>query len=387
MTHPRSWIRTLCITLFAGSMLLAPVASAQDSIFGFPIPRVEQGPNRSITITIAPGVLPAINVPAPPVRRTDPSRTNLPPAQRPPVYRPPVYQPPVQQRPVDQPALNPWGAPTPGPRAPAAQLPPPRTPPPFAVPAAPTDGPGAAPALGLGTGRTYGVFVGITDYPNANNLPFCAEDARRVQRAFLNAGMRAQDSVVLTDAAATRGNIANALNRFNRVAGPNDTVVFFFSGHGGQTADQNGDEADGTDETIVFVDGAITDDELQSLLRPGQARDFVALDSCYSGGFAQDLARLNNSVGFYASREDQLSYVAPEYQAGGYLSYYLAQNITRMGGRAVPMWELQRDLRADFDESGTSSRQELTVGVSRSVNTRTVLFDAPSDRPTVVAQR
>lgn len=157
------------------------------------------------------------------------------------------------------------------------------------------------------------------------------------------------------------------------------------SGHGNQVPDQDGDEADGRDETILLADGAVTDDELREILEPGSARAFVALDSCYSGGIASDMARLGNSVGFYASREDQVSYVADEYNAGGYLSYYLAQNINRMGGRAIPMWELQRDLASDFEHSGASRRQQLTVGVSRSVNTRTVLFDTPLAAPTQLA--
>jgi len=345
MPNRQTWIRKIALFAFAGVLFFGSTASAQDTLFGIPVPRVQRG-NDSITITIGPNA-PAIRVPTPP----------------------------------------PIAAPQARPAAPPAPAPAPTAPPPFTVPPAP-----AAPAAPMAPagegGRVYGVFVGISDYATANDLPFCADDAHRVQRAFLNAGLvRPEDSIVLTDRAATRANVSNALARFNRTAGPNDTIVFFFSGHGNQIADRDGDEADGTDETIVLYDGAVTDDEMSSILSPGAARDFVALDSCYSGGFARDLARLPNSAGFYASREDQLSYVANEYQAGGYLSYFLAQNITRMGGRDIPMWELQRDLRTDFADSGANQRQELTVAVSRSVNTRTVLFDAPSERPVMVAAR
>ena len=342
--HTSTWIRKLSIAIFAGALLFTGTASAQD-VMGIPLPTVQQGPN-GITITVMPGVLPALRVPAP---------------------------------------------------APGAAIPPPAdaapTPPPFAVPQPqpqPQPGPAAQPPAPGQGGRVFGVFVGITDYANANDLPYCADDAHRVQRAFLNAGlMRPEDSVVLTDYQATRANVGNAIERFGRMAGPDDTLVFFFSGHGNQIPDQNGDEADGQDETIVLADGAVTDDELAAILEPGAARDFVALDSCYSGGFASDIARLGDSVGFYASAEDQVSYVADEYSAGGYLSYYLAQNINRMGGRAIPMWELQRDLAADFEQSGAAQRQQLTVGVSRDVNTRTVLFDAgPSQAaPTTLAAR
>lgn len=340
------WTRLLAVALFAGALSIGSSASAQGSIFGIPVPRIQPGPNESVTITIAPGA-PAIRLPNPGLP--------LPTA--------------------------------PAPSAPAA--PPPFAVPPFAAPAEPPPMQPIAPSAPGTSGRLFGVFVGITDYPSANDLPFCADDAHRVQRAFLQAGlMQPTDTVVLTDHAATRGQVASAVDRFQRAAGPDDTIVFFFSGHGNQVPDQDGDEADGADETILLADGPVSDDELRELLASGRGRDFVALDSCYSGGFARDLARLENSVGFYASREDQVSYVAPEYQAGGYLSYHLAQNITRMGGRPIPMWELHRDLRSDFDRSGATARQELTVGVSRMVNTRTVLFDAPSaGTPVMVATR
>ena len=53
-------------------------------------------------------------------------------------------------------------------------------------------------------------------------------------------------------------------------AEPNDSLVLFFSGHGGQTTDLDSDEDDGLDEFISPVDhktaGNIIDDELKLLL-------------------------------------------------------------------------------------------------------------------------
>lgn len=226
-----------------------------------------------------------------------------------------------------------------------------------------------------GGGRAVGVFVGISDYANNGDLEFCASDALRVQQAFVNAGiMDPMDTVVLTDRQATRVSVSNAIDRLMRRIGPNDTLVFFFSGHGNQVRDNDRDELDGTDETIVLYDSSVSDDELAALLGQGQQRELVALDSCHSGGFARDIARLTDSAGFYASREDQLSYVAPEHQAGGYLSYHFAESISRSQGRPLAMWEIQRDLAEGFQRSGTQGRQDLTVGVSRGVNAQTVLF-------------
>lgn len=336
---------------FGGALVvlavLAPTAANAQDVFGIPMPRIQQGPN-GITIIPMPGVLPAVRVPG-----------NF--GQLGPI-------------PGDAPsAPPPFGAPL-EPSAPAA-------PPPFAAPEEP-----ALPPPSAGTGRTMGIFVGISDYPSASDLPYCASDAQRVQQAFVSAGvMSAADTVVLTDGQATRAAVANAVEHLSRRLGPGDTLVFFFSGHGNRVPDQNGDELDGLDETIVLADGSITDDELTQILASGRQRAFVALDSCYSGGFARDLARLADSAGFYASREDQLSYVASEHQAGGYLSYHLAEAVTRSQGRPMSTWDLQRELGDGFARSQTQGRQDLTVSVSRSVNLHTVLLSRQTQAPAQLA--
>lgn len=334
----RRWFGAVLVML----AVLAPQAANAQDVFGIPMPRIQAGPN-SITITPMPGVLPAIRVPG--------NFGELAPI------------------PGEEPSATPPYA-----------IPEPAEPPPFAIP---SEEPPVAPS---GSSRTVGVFVGISDYPSNNDLEFCASDAMRVQQAFVNAGVIApMDTVVLTDRQATRVAVANAVERLARQLSPGDTLVFFFSGHGNRVPDQNGDELDGQDETIVLTDGAITDDELTQLLAAGHQRELVALDSCYSGGFARDVARLNDSAGFYASREDQLSYVASEHQAGGYLSYHFAEAVARSQGRPMSMWELQRDLSDGFARSQTAGRQDLTVGMSRDVNHHTVLFSRDSEAPAQLA--
>ena len=69
-----------------------------------------------------------------------------------------------------------------------------------------------------------------------------------------------------------------------------DSLVFHFSGHGGQEEDEDGDELDGQDETICPLDGDlngnIRDDEINdALVRPlvpGVTLHAV-VDACHSG--------------------------------------------------------------------------------------------------------
>ena len=75
------------------------------------------------------------------------------------------------------------------------------------------------------------------------------------------------------------------------------------AGHGGQTADLDGDEQDGTDEVIYPVDfkqaGHIVDDEIHHLvvkpLQPG-VRLTAIFDSCHSGS-VMDLPYIYSTKG------------------------------------------------------------------------------------------
>lgn len=67
-------------------------------------------------------------------------------------------------------------------------------------------------------------------------------------------------------------------------------TVFYYSGHGCQIPDRNGDEDDGKDECLVPLDylqyGVITDDVLRGHLvetLPAEVSLFVLLDACNSG--------------------------------------------------------------------------------------------------------
>jgi hypothetical protein len=95
----------------------------------------------------------------------------------------------------------------------------------------------------------------------------------------------------------TRKAILGALDGLSQTAAAGDTVFFYFSGHGSQAPDQNGDEAGGYDEILLpadasgwrgaigAVENAIVDDELalrfQAILDTG-AQMVAVLDACHS---------------------------------------------------------------------------------------------------------
>ncbi|KAJ9149487.1 Caspase domain-containing protein [Pleurostoma richardsiae] len=147
------------------------------------------------------------------------------------------------------------------------------------------------------TGRRKALLIGINYFGQTGELKGCINDVRNVS-SFLTEryGYKREDMVILTDDQSnsvmvpTRQNILRAMNWLVSGAQPNDSLFLHYSGHGGQTADLDGDEQDGTDEVIYPVDykstGHIVDDELHHVVvKPLQAgvRLTAIFDSCHSG--------------------------------------------------------------------------------------------------------
>ena len=88
----------------------------------------------------------------------------------------------------------------------------------------------------------------------------------------------------------THDNILNAYRRLVAESQPGDAVYCHYSGHGGKLRDDDGDEKDGYDETLVPLDyqskGQIRDDDLFNTL-VGPMKKGVQLtcimDCCHSG--------------------------------------------------------------------------------------------------------
>ena len=152
------------------------------------------------------------------------------------------------------------------------------------------------------TGRDGGshsgraLLIGIERYRSVNQLIGTVNDARAM-KGFVSARLGFDESEIrmLLDSEATRDNILRSIEDW-LIAGtrPGDDVFLYFSGHGSQQRDDNGDEADGLDETLVPVDatigadriarGMIADDEIAALLtRLSGRRVYVVVDTCHSG--------------------------------------------------------------------------------------------------------
>ncbi|HQN22959.1 MAG TPA: caspase family protein [Thermotogota bacterium] len=139
------------------------------------------------------------------------------------------------------------------------------------------------------------VCIGIDAYPYLMQLRSCVKDAQDVlDQMKRSAGLRNVkiETRILLDGQATRGNILRTFGEIEEITDKNTSVILYYSGHGAQVPDRNGDEEDGVDEAIApydtnaKLDNLILDDELQisfdRIARKSRLL-FVMLDSCFSG--------------------------------------------------------------------------------------------------------
>ena len=151
--------------------------------------------------------------------------------------------------------------------------------------------------LAQNTGRKLALLVGINEYSNGiSPLDGCVNDVL-LQKELLTYrfGFNPKDIVTVTDSQATRQGILSAFEEhLIKQAKPGDTVVFHFSGHGGQVLDPDKDSPDGLNSTLIPIDsdasfGGEVEDIMGHtlfLLMYALKTDNVTfvLDSCHSGG-------------------------------------------------------------------------------------------------------
>lgn len=94
-----------------------------------------------------------------------------------------------------------------------------------------------------GGGQRWALVVGINDYSSVPGLRFARQDAQAMARALVeHCGFPKDNVVLMTDDRAvrvdaphlypTRSNLRNRINRIAEIAGKDDVLLIFYSGHG-----------------------------------------------------------------------------------------------------------------------------------------------------------
>ncbi len=160
--------------------------------------------------------------------------------------------------------------------------------------------------VGLAPGQAHAeqhaLLIAISEYSAeefAPDLPACRQDAQ-IMKSWLTDefAFPVANIAELYDREATTPRIREELERLVAEVEPGDSVVLYFSGHGGQVADYDGDETgDGLDEVLITYDFAqnivterrdpeawLTDDVIRHYLtRLRTNRVLVLFDCCHAG--------------------------------------------------------------------------------------------------------
>ncbi len=169
-----------------------------------------------------------------------------------------------------------------------------------------------APAL-TAQAEQRALLVGVGEYSAPGiDLPAIDLDLERMQETLNLMGFQNSQIRTLLDQEATAKNVIRGLETWLRQGvSSDDRVIFYFSGHGSNIPDMNGDESDGVDEVLVTHDvrrvksdgratlsGVVSDDELASLIGAIPSHNiWIIVDACHSGTVTRTINLDNLSLG------------------------------------------------------------------------------------------
>ncbi|EOR20425.1 caspase family protein [Clostridium sartagoforme] len=125
------------------------------------------------------------------------------------------------------------------------------------------------------------LLIGVSDYSmmNENNLPFCINDISAMSEA-LTKGLKAEASNIIAcgdNGIVTKSNFLDSLKKAISTVKPEDTFIFYFSGHGGNSE---------IGHLLLLSDGYIMTQEVIELFESIPAKNkIIIFDSCMAGNF------------------------------------------------------------------------------------------------------
>ncbi len=138
------------------------------------------------------------------------------------------------------------------------------------------------------------LLIGINYINSEYQLDGCINDIHNINKFLINyCGYLPENIRILTeksDILPNKSNIIEQINWLIKDVEENDTLLFYYSGHGSYSKDKNKDESDKRDEQIIPLDvdekGEISDDWLYSNFAskvPKNANLWCFFDCCHSG--------------------------------------------------------------------------------------------------------
>lgn len=121
-------------------------------------------------------------------------------------------------------------------------------------------------------------------------------DAENILTLLKDKGFEEKNIAVLTNEQATHDAVLNVIQAAAEQCKRGDLFLFYFSGHGSQIPDKNGDERDRKDETRLCYDKEITDDEFDVHFHQfNRAVRLLVLEDCCHADDASEPLRMSSA--------------------------------------------------------------------------------------------
>ena len=181
-------------------------------------------------------------------------------------------------------------------------------------------------------GRRSAPFIGVGRYAQfEEKLNGVSLDIAMMREFVHLMGFKSHEIKVLEHEQASTAKVYDAVeNWLINGAGPDDRVLFYFSGHGSQIPDGNNDEDDQFDEVLLLYDtvlaekrgrqtltGVLLDDHLNHMLARMKSRNIlVILDACHSGSATKRM-QLSSRSFQTGQAKVKYFYYSPSLEAAG----------------------------------------------------------------------
>lgn len=144
------------------------------------------------------------------------------------------------------------------------------------------------------------LLIGVGEYAKSRyNLDGIDLDVALMQETVSRLGYQNDNVRIIMDKEVTKENLLKQFSWLAKETKKTDRILVYYSGHGYQVADMDGDEADGFDEALTLYhvgvrpEALLSDDEINQLLRriPSQNK-IVLIDACCSGSSLKSIDSL-----------------------------------------------------------------------------------------------
>lgn len=178
----------------------------------------------------------------------------------------------------------------------------------------------AAVMVALGAdARTYALCTGVSNYKQRPGVPPLTQTTKDAKSFAQLLKTKYPDVSLITGDNATVNNVTQQLARLARAAGPDDQIIFFYSGHGAKGV-------------FCLADKDMPYTDLLKIFSNTRCKNVVLImDACFSGSYADAVQQLKsqnqfkgNVAAIVSSRGNETSIESPIVGAG-----FLAQGVIK----------------------------------------------------------